>query len=35
LFAVGIVLFVITFFINSIASRLVGGKRMRRRGGQL
>jgi phosphate transport system permease protein len=35
LFAVGIVLFVITFGINSIASRYVGGQSTRRRGGQL
>ena len=35
LFAVGIILFVITFIINSIASRLVGGNVIRRRGGQL
>jgi phosphate transport system permease protein len=34
LFTVGIVLFVITFLINSLASRLVGGGR-RQRGGQL
>jgi phosphate transport system permease protein len=35
LFAVGIILFVITFLINSLASRLVGGNGKRRRGGQL
>jgi phosphate transport system permease protein len=35
LFAVGIILFIITFIINSIASRLVGGNDARRRGGQL
>ncbi|MGB3715590.1 MAG: phosphate ABC transporter permease subunit PstC [Candidatus Promineifilaceae bacterium] len=35
LFAVGIILFVITFLINSVASRLVGGDKNRRRGGQL
>jgi phosphate transport system permease protein len=35
LFAVGIVLFVITFGINSIASRYVGDQSSRRRGGQL
>ena len=35
LFAVGIILFVITFLINSLASRLVGGNGTRRRGGQL
>jgi phosphate transport system permease protein len=35
LFAVGIVLFVITFGINSIASRYIGGQSSRRRGGQL
>ncbi len=35
LFAIGIILFVITFIINSLASRLVGGSGTRRRGGQL
>ena len=35
LFAIGIILFVITFLINTIASRLVGGNGTRRRGGQL
>jgi phosphate transport system permease protein len=35
LFAIGIILFVITFLINSVASRLVGGDKNRRRGGQL
>lgn len=35
LFAIGIILFVITFIINSLASRLVGGDKPRRRGGQL
>jgi phosphate transport system permease protein len=35
LFVVGIILFVITFIINSLASRLVGGNGARRRGGQL
>lgn len=35
LFGIGIVLFIITFAINSLASRLVGGSAPRRRGGQL
>ena len=35
LFTIGIVLFVITFLINSLASWLVGGNGKRRRGGQL
>jgi len=35
LFAIGIVLFVITFIINSIASRFVGDQSARRRGSQL
>lgn len=35
LFAIGIALFVITFLINSIASRLVGGNGNRRRGSRL
>jgi phosphate transport system permease protein len=35
LFAIGIILFIITFLINSLASRLVGGNETRRRGGQL
>ena len=35
LFAIGIVLFGITFAINSLASRFVGGLATRRRGGQL
>lgn len=35
LFTIGIVLFVITFLINSLASWLVGGNGTRRRGGQL
>jgi phosphate transport system permease protein len=35
LFAIGIILFVITFIINSLASRLVGVDKTRRRGGQL
>jgi phosphate transport system permease protein len=35
LFAVGIVLFVVTFAINSVAARLVGGGSRSRRGGQL
>ena len=35
LFGIGIVLFVITFLINSLASWLVGGNGGRRRGGQL
>jgi phosphate transport system permease protein len=35
LFGVGIVLFVITFAINSLASRFVGTQVGRRRGGQL
>ncbi|NCF68838.1 MAG: phosphate ABC transporter permease subunit PstC [Chloroflexi bacterium] len=34
LFAIGIVLFIITFIINSLATRFVGGGR-RRRGGQI
>ena len=34
LFAIGIILFFITFAINSLATRLVGGGK-RRRGGQL
>jgi len=35
LFGIGIVLFVITFAINSLASRLVGAQSPRRKGGQL
>jgi phosphate transport system permease protein len=35
LFGIGIVLFLITFAINSLAGRLVGGQSARRRGGQL
>ncbi len=35
LFAIGIILFVITFLINTVASRLVGSDKSRRRGGQL
>ena len=35
LFGIGIVLFVITFAINSLAGRLVGVQGKRRRGGQL
>jgi len=35
LFAIGIVLFLITFLINTLATRLVGGTGKRRRGGQL
>ena len=35
LFAIGIVLFLITFSINSIAGRLVGSQGSRRSGGQL
>jgi phosphate transport system permease protein len=35
LFGVGIVLFVITFAINTLASRLIGGQGPRRGGGQL
>lgn len=35
LFGIGIVLFIITFAINSLASRLIGGNGKRRRGGQL
>jgi phosphate transport system permease protein len=35
LFGIGIVLFSITFAINSLASRLVGGQTIRRKGGQL
>lgn len=35
LFGIGIVLFIITFAINSLASRLVGGNGKRERGGQL
>jgi phosphate transport system permease protein len=35
LFGIGIVLFAITFGINSLASRLVGGQSVRRRRGQL
>jgi ABC-type phosphate transport system permease subunit len=36
LFGIGIILFVITFTINALASRLVGGQASRRRiGGQL
>ena len=34
LFAIGIVLFLITFVINSLATRFVGGGK-RRRGGQI
>ena len=35
LFAIGIVLFVITFLINSLATRIIGGNGGRRRGGQI
>lgn len=35
LFGIGIVLFLITFSINSLASRFVGGRSSQRRGGQL
>jgi len=35
LFGIGIVLFLIMFGVNSLASRFVGGHRQRRRGGQL
>ena len=35
LFGIGIILFLITFLINSIASRIVGVQGNRRRGGQL
>ena len=35
LFGIGIILFVITFAINSVASRIVGVQGSRRRGGQL
>jgi phosphate transport system permease protein len=35
LFGIGIVLFLITFGINSLAGRLVGAQSTRRRGGQL
>jgi len=35
LFAIGIVLFLITFLINSLATRLVGGRSSSRRGAQL
>lgn len=35
LFAIGIVLFVITFLINSLATRIIGGGGRRRRGGQI
>ena len=35
LFGIGIVLFLITFGINSLAGRLVGSQKTRRRGGQL
>ena len=35
LFGIGIILFVITFAINSVASRVVGVQGGRRRGGQL
>jgi len=35
LFGIGIVLFVITFTINSLASKLVGTQTIRRKGGQL
>jgi|YNPNPStandDraft_1061719.scaffolds.fasta_scaffold32345_2 phosphate transport system permease protein len=35
LFAIGIVLFIITFAINSLAGRLVGGQTRRRKRGQL
>lgn len=35
LFAIGIVLFVITFLINSLAAKLIGGNGNRRRGGQI
>lgn len=35
LFAIGIILFLITFAINSLAGRLVGARGVRRRGGQI
>jgi phosphate transport system permease protein len=35
LFGIGIVLFAITFAVNSLASKFVGGQAARRRGGQL
>ncbi|MFN2190430.1 MAG: phosphate ABC transporter permease subunit PstC [Candidatus Promineifilaceae bacterium] len=35
LFAIGIILFIITFIINTLASRLVGSDKSRKRGGQL
>ncbi len=35
LFGIGIVLFIITFAINSLATRLIGGSGQRRRGGQI
>ena len=35
LFGIGIVLFLITFAINSLATRLIGGSGQRRRGGQI
>ena len=35
LFGIGIILFLITFAINSIATRIVGVQGNRRRGGQL
>jgi phosphate transport system permease protein len=35
LFAIGIVLFVITFLINTLATRIIGGNGTRRRGGQI
>jgi phosphate transport system permease protein len=35
LFGIGIVLFVITFAINTLATRLIGGQGPRRGGGQL
>ncbi len=35
LFAIGIVLFLITFLINSLATRLIGGNGARRQGGQI
>ncbi|MFO7683640.1 MAG: phosphate ABC transporter permease subunit PstC [Chloroflexota bacterium] len=35
LFAIGIVLFLITFLINSLATKLIGGNGIRRRGSQI
>ncbi len=35
LFAIGIVLFLITFLINSLAAKIIGGNGRRRRGGQI